>query len=65
MEFLMKKPKYGKMDREYVEPCEIIEINYSTHNAKIQKGKQTRTVHLNFLKRSYALPKEVEIASFR
>ena len=34
MVYLMKKSKYGKMDREYVGPCEIIEINYSTHNAK-------------------------------
>ena len=35
MVYLMKKPKHQKMDREYVGPCEIIEINYSTHNAKI------------------------------
>ena len=60
MVYLMKKPKHGKRDREYVGPCEIIEINYSTHNAKIQKGEQTRTVHLNLLKRSYELPKGTE-----
>ena len=56
----MKKPKHGKMDREYVGPCEIIEINYNTYNATIKKGEQTRIVHLNLLKRSYELPKRIE-----
>ena len=60
MVYLMKKSKHGKIYREYVGPCEIIEINNSTHNAKIQKGEQMRTLHLNLLKRSYELPKGSE-----
>ena len=38
MVYVLKKPKYGKTDREYIGPCEIIEINHETYNVKIRKG---------------------------
>ena len=37
MAYLIKKPKHGKTDQEYIGPCEALEINYDNHNAKIQK----------------------------
>ena len=55
MVYLTKKPKHGKTDQEYIGPCEILEINHDTHNAKIHKGDQTKIVHMDLLKRSYEL----------
>ena len=52
MVYVLKEPKVGQFKPEYKGPCEIIGINYSTHNAKIQKGNKTRIVNLNKLKRS-------------
>ena len=53
MVYLMKKPKHGQSDQEYISPCEILDINHDTHNAKIHKGNQTKIVHMDLLKRSY------------
>ena len=55
MVYLIKKPKQGKTNQEYIGPCEILEINHDTHNAKIHKGDQTGIVHMDLLKRSYEL----------
>ena len=55
MVYLMEKPKHRKTDQEYIGPCEILEINRDTHNAKIQKGDQTKIDPMDLLKRSYEL----------
>ena len=59
MVYLLKKPKHGKMDNEYVGPCEIIEMNYNTHNAKIRKGENTQVVHMDLLKHSYEMTSQI------
>lgn len=56
MVYLLKEPKKGKHAKEYVGLCEIREMNYNTHNVKLQKGDHTRVVHMNKIKRWYKTP---------
>ena len=45
MVYVLKKPKHGKTDQEYVGPCEILDVNYETHSMEIKRGEYTRIVH--------------------
>ena len=53
MVYLLKDPKPGKLEGEYVGPCEILEIDYGSLNVKIQKGNRTRVVHMDKIKKAY------------
>ena len=57
MVYVLKKPKHGKTDQEYVGPCEILDVNYGTHSVEIKRGEHTRVVHIDMIKRSFELPK--------
>ena len=57
MVYVLKKPKQGKTDQEYVGSCEILDVNYETHSVEIKRGEHTRIVHMDMIKRSFELPK--------
>ena len=57
MVYVLKKPKHGKTDREYVGPCEILNVNYETHSVEIKRGEHTRIVHMDMIKHSFELPR--------
>ncbi|KAJ8672135.1 hypothetical protein QAD02_003394 [Eretmocerus hayati] len=52
--YLLKEPRHGKGDKHYVGPCEILEVDYESNNARIQKGDKTRVVHIDKLKNCYS-----------
>ena len=57
--YVLKTPKHGKTDQEYVGPCEILDVNYETHSLEIKRGEHTRIVHMDMIKYNFELPKPI------
>ena len=50
MVYMLKEPRYGKFDKHYLGPYEIIDITHGV-NAELRiTDKKTKTVHFNKLK---------------
>ena len=52
MVYLLKQPKKRKFAIEYEGPYEITEINYETHNVRIENANIVKIIHVDKLKRA-------------
>ena len=50
MVYIIRKPRKGKNESEYVGPCEIISINYNTHNVTLRRNGKEKVFHADLIK---------------